>query len=59
MKHQTGAPSLNGMKKVVKSVVQDDVRSNNFLFYGAPADYGTAYNVAEEGFNDTYKIDRR
>lgn len=41
------------MKKVVKSVVQDDVRSKNFLIYGAPAGGGggTAHNVAEEAIN--------
>jgi len=49
---EKSAPSLNSMKKVVQSVVQDDVRSKNFIIYGAPEANGgctrTGYDVAKE-----------
>ena len=46
------APSINSIKIIVKTVVEDDIRSNNFIIYGVPENYSTdPFLVAEEAFD--------
>ena len=45
----TSTPSINSIKTAVKTVVEDDIRSKNFIIYGVPEDYSPdPHLVAEE-----------
>jgi len=56
---ETGAPSLHSVTKAVKSVVQADARSKNFLIFGASEEHGNGMDVAEKALDEILNDSRK